>query len=133
MTVVMAATLLTLVFFSTGQSASNAPAAHPTSHVPESLSASSNPVVSPQTVSAEAMPGLIVVDTNNVSDLNNAINQAISGEPCPAGCVIDIRESGTFSLTETLNKISDIDHPIYPSEIILSLKYHLKFIINPTI
>ena len=114
MTVVLATLLLTLVFLSTGQSASKAYAVHPQSSVIENRTvAVSATTVSSNSKSAEPLPGLIVVASNSEDDLNDAITAAITAGQCSSGCVIDVRETGGFSLSQTLNKIENIDHPIW--------------------
>ena len=75
------------------------------------LSGISEPVL--KSSSPTDLPGLIVVSSNSESELNAAIDTAQSGSQCAQGCVIDIRATGSFSLAETLNKISNIDHPIW--------------------
>ncbi|WP_157534099.1 LamG domain-containing protein [Moritella sp. JT01] len=53
------------------------------------------------------------MNSNNESALNEAIEAAISDRNCGDGCVIDIRETGKISLSRALNKIGDLNHPIW--------------------
>ncbi len=63
--------------------------------------------------SVSVKEGLIVVNNNDPASLNTAISEAINDTKCDDGCVIDIRETGTISLSDTLNKIEGVDKPIW--------------------